>query len=76
MWALLVIKGDVLLNGFSGLWYTGVGLEINLFVFDSAPEPFDENIIAPGSFAVHRNLDLLALEHICEVDAGELGALI
>ena len=76
MRALQVIKGDVSPNGLSRLWHTGVGLEVDLLIFDSAPEPFDKNIVAPGSFAIHGNLDVLALEHIGEVYAGELRALI
>ncbi len=74
MWALLVIKGDVLPKGLSGLWHTGVGLEVNLLIFDSAPEPLDKNIVTPCSLAIHGDLDLLTLEHIGEVYAGELRA--
>ncbi|KZL17853.1 hypothetical protein PsAD37_03999 [Pseudovibrio sp. Ad37] len=70
MWALLVIKGDVLLNGFSGLWHTGVGLEVDFLILDGAPEPFDKNIVAPCSLAIHGDLDLLTLEYIGEVYCG------
>jgi hypothetical protein len=39
-----------------------VGSQIDLLVFDAAPQPFDEHIISPGPFAVHADGDALAGE--------------
>jgi len=37
-----------------------IGSEIDLLVFDRFPEPLDEDVVAPGTLAVHADLDLLA----------------
>ena len=39
-----------------------VGLEINLLVFDHAPQQLDEDVIASAAFATHADLDAARLE--------------
>jgi hypothetical protein len=34
----------------------GVGPEVNPFVFRTAPYPFNKHVVAPSTFAVHRQL--------------------
>src|ERR1700716_1449637 len=53
-----------------------VGSQIDLLVFDAAPQPFDEHVVPPGSFAIHANRDAVAGERAGEGDAGELRALV
>ena len=38
--------------------------------------PLDEDVVAPGSRAVHADLDLAGGQHLDEVSRGELAALI
>ena len=52
-----------------------VGMQIDLFVFDRLPEPLDEDIVPPGTLAVHADLNLLGQQHFRELDAGELAAI-
>jgi hypothetical protein len=52
-----------------------IGVQINLFVFDAAPQPRDEHIVDPASFAIHANADGIGLESFSEHFGGELTAL-
>src|SRR5206468_1482165 len=53
-----------------------VGPQIDLLVFDAAPQAFDEYVVAPGALAVHADCDAVVGEHAGEGRAGELAALI
>ena len=53
-----------------------VGLQIDLLVLDAPPQSLDEDVVAPAALAVHADRDLVVLEHLREVQAGELAALI
>ena len=50
--------------------------QADLLVFHRPPEPFDEDVVAPGALAVHADGDLGPLQHRDEVGAGELRTLI
>ena len=39
-----------------------VSVKVNLFILHRPPQPFDEDIVAPGAFAVHADLDVILLE--------------
>jgi len=53
-----------------------VGMQVNLFVFDRAPQPFHEHVVAPTTAAVHTDRDLVFVEQTSEGIAGELRALV
>ncbi len=53
-----------------------VGPEIHLLVLDGLPQPVDEDVVAPAALTVHRDLDVMGLEHRSEGQAGELAALV
>ena len=52
------------------------GSEIDLLVLDRPPEPLDEDVVAPGTLAVHADGDAGLVQHAGEVVAGEPRALI
>ena len=52
------------------------GVQIDLFVFDNAPQPFGEYIIALDAFAVHADGNFLIRQNAGEVGAGELTAVV
>ncbi len=35
-----------------GLRDAGIGPQVDLFVFDLTPEPFDEHVVPPGTLAI------------------------
>ena len=53
-----------------------IGPEVDLLVFDRAPEPLDEDVVAPRSLAVHADGDGLRQQQAGELGAGELAALV
>ena len=53
-----------------------VSPQIELLVFDAAPQPFDEHVVTPGAFAVHADRDAVLGQHAGEGMAGELRTLV
>src|SRR5580693_5392814 len=53
-----------------------ISSQIDLLVFDGAPQPLDEHIVPPSAFAIHADRDALFSEDAGEGRAGELRALI
>ena len=76
MTSLMVIEVEVLSKRSSRFWYGCVGLEIHLLIFDGAPQPFDEHIVAPAALAVHADIDRVGLQAAREGLGGELRPLI
>ena len=52
-----------------------VGSQIDLLVFDAAPQPLNEHVVPPGPFAVHADGDAVAGKQVGEGRPGELRAL-
>src|SRR6187455_2220922 len=53
-----------------------VGSQIDLLVFDAAPQPLDEHVVAPGALAIHADRDGVVGEYAGEGRARELRALV
>ena len=53
-----------------------VGMQVNLFVLDGAPQPFHEYVVAPATVAVHADSDPVAVQNRGEGITGKLRALI
>lgn len=53
-----------------------VGPQVNLLVFDAAPQPLDEHVVPPSAFTVHADGDAVAGERAGEGHAGELRTLV
>src|SRR5215204_1134958 len=53
-----------------------VGAQIQLLVFDAAPQPLDEHVVPPSALAIHADRNAVAAEDASEGLAGELRALI
>ena len=52
-----------------------VGMQIDILVLDAAPQPLDEHVVNPASFAVHANRHVVGVERLGERLGGELAAL-
>src|SRR3954454_18182602 len=59
-----------------GFCNTVVGPKVDLFVFDRTPNPLDEDVVAPGAFAVHADRNGVVPQQTGELDAGELASLV
>ena len=53
MGASAVVEAEIAADGGTGLRDAGVGVQVDLLVFDAPPEPFDEDVVAPGPFAIY-----------------------
>jgi hypothetical protein len=53
-----------------------VGFQIDLFLFDAAPHPFNEHVVTPGAFSIHGQKNAPAEHRVGEFGCGELAALI
>src|SRR5258708_19476795 len=49
-------------------------MQVNLLVFETAPQPLDEDVVHAAPLAIHANRDLVPAQHAGEVVAGELAA--
>ncbi|KLK89902.1 hypothetical protein AA309_28795 [Microvirga vignae] len=47
-----IVKGQIAANQSTCLGDTVVGPQIDLLVFDAAPEPLDKHIVAPSPLAI------------------------
>ena len=72
----LIEKGEVALQASPCSGEAVVCVQIDLFVFDGAPQTFDEHVVTPAPAPVHTDLNPVRAEHIQKCCAGELRALI
>jgi hypothetical protein len=76
MWSPAVVEVQIFPDGSAGFWHVGVGPEVDLLVFDALPDTFDEDVVAPGTLAIHADLDAVGDQQAGEGRAGELRALV
>jgi hypothetical protein len=62
MWAFRIVKDQVFSDCHANLGNNVTEMQVNLFIFDFPPQPFYENIIAPGSSATY-NRQVIARNH-------------
>ena len=67
---------DIAANRGAGVGHVDVGVDVDLLVFDRPPEPFHHDVVPPGALAVHADLHTRIGQHLRELPAGELAALI
>ena len=72
MTSLIIVEMKVFSKRGPRLGYGLIGLEIHLLVFDGAPQPLDEHVVAPAALAIHADIDRVGLQDVCEGLGGEL----
>jgi hypothetical protein len=88
MWSPCVVEGQIPGQAFACDRDTVIAVQVDLFVFDGSPEPFYEDVVAPGPLAIyyrqciakqcherHADLDVCILQRLDEVDGCELASL-
>jgi hypothetical protein len=53
-----------------------MGTQVDLFVFDRPPWPFNEHVVAPRAAAIHADPDRVPQQQAGERRTGELAALV
>ena len=76
MWPSAIVELEVAPDRSASLRDAVVGVQIDLLVFDAAPQSLDEHVVAPGALAVHADRNAVAGEHAGEGRPGELRALV
>src|SRR5688572_2597243 len=74
--AHLIVEAEIPADRGAGLGDRVVSSEVDLLVLDRSPEPLDEDVVAPGTLAVHADGDPISGQRTGESLAGELAALI
>ena len=73
---LVVVELEIFFQALFCIIYSVVGVEINFFIFDTAPESFNKDVITPAAFSVHADLDVVIFQHVGKFQAGDLAALV
>ena len=74
MLALCVVKVQPAANAGLGFGHCRIGLEVNLLVFETAPQPLDEDVVHAPALAVHADHDPVPFQGAGEIVARELAA--
>ena len=76
MRSLLVVEVEPGADPGLGLGHTRIGVEVDLLVFETAPQSLDEDVVHAPALAVHADRDPVVLQSAGEVVTGELATLI
>src|SRR5216683_2302217 len=74
--ALLVIEAEPGADAGLGLGDAGIRVEVDLLIFEAAPQPLDEDVVHVAALAIHADRDRVVLQRAGEVVSGELAALV
>src|ERR1700738_1017309 len=74
MLALLVVENQRRPDAGLSRGDVAVGMQVNLLVFEAAPQPLDEDVVHAAPLAIHANRDLVMAQHVGEDVAGKLAA--
>src|SRR5439155_26882037 len=74
--ALGVVKVQPGANTGLGFGHSRISVEVELFVFETAPQPLDKDVVHAAAFAVHADRDALPLQGTGKIVTGELAALV
>jgi len=76
-WPLDVVKLEVGLDLLPGFPAISVGLEIDFFVLETAPEPLGEDVVDRPVFAIHAQLSAWLVQNRLDKSLGsKLGSLV
>ena len=73
---LVVVKLEILSQPSNSLFSAPVLVQIDLFIFDTPPEPFNKHVVQSPAPTVHADRNLVLFQHTCKRLAGELYTLI
>ena len=71
MAAIAVVEIEVLGDVRPGVADAVVGSQVDTLILDRTPQPLDEDVVAPGTLAIHRQLGARVLDQIDEIVGGD-----
>ncbi len=72
----LIVEGHVARHPLLGVGDGLIGMEIDLFIFEAPPQPFDEHIIPPPLRPIHTDLNVVSLQESAGFLPRQLAALV
>jgi hypothetical protein len=57
-----IVEIEIPADRIAGLADAFIGPQIDLFIFDAAPQPLDEHVVAPCALTIHADGDAVAGE--------------
>jgi hypothetical protein len=72
----LIVTNKVILQSALRLTDIVVGMQVDLFVFDTPPQSFHEHVVPPATFAIHADLDAVVFQQASKFHTGELMKLL
>ena len=72
MLTLIIVEADPGAKAGFRLGHRRIGMEVDLFVFEAAPQSLDEDVVHAAPLAVHADGDIMGLQSAGEAVAGEL----
>ena len=73
MLALRVVKVQPGTNAGLSFGHCRISVEVDLLVFETAPQPLDEDVVHAPALAVHANGDAMPLQGAGKIVTGKLG---
>src|SRR5262252_161172 len=74
--ALGVVEVQPAANAGLGFGHCRIGIEVDLLVFETAPQPLDKDVVHAAALAVHADRDAMPLQGAGKIVTGELAALV
>ena len=74
MLALGIVKLQPSANSSLGFGNSRISVEVDLFVFETAPQPLDKDVVHAPPLAIHADRDLMPFQGAGEIVTGELAA--
>ena len=63
---LTIVKSEIFSQARDGLGRVLIIVQVDLFVFDAAPESFDEDVVQRSTAAIHADGDFMVFENSSE----------
>lgn len=76
MKSFVVLELEVFAQALDGLGDAIIVLQVDFLIFDTAPEPFNEDVVRCSTASVHTDGDLSLFENADKSTTGELNTLI
>ena len=74
--SLVIVEEKIRLQSLPQIGHRLVFPEVDFFIFDTAPQPFDEDIVETPTAAIHADADIGILQATGESQRRELRSLI
>src|SRR5437660_8675002 len=73
---LIIVEADPGANAGFRLGHRRIGMEVDLFVFEAAPQSLADDVVHAAPLAVHADGDAMGLQSASEAVAREVAALV